>query len=167
MQIHKLRQTTYTELLHVSLHWQAWAQENTVYSAFSKSISCWAMDIVVKTNTTSPIWRMHPYAFVQVCSCSHDRTRLAGQGICEPFAKLAKYKQDGCKWKMLTRNVATCPAIPIPQRALADKELTCPLAWWRSNEPCRLHRTWQLSHWFATQQVESVYRTFEPCVSMS
>ncbi len=33
-------------------------------------------------------------------------------------------KRDSSKWKMPTRNVATYAAIPIPQRARADEELT-------------------------------------------
>ncbi len=104
----------------------------------------------------------HPSAFVQVSSSSRDRRRPAGQ-VCvgEAFSKLAKYKRDGGKWKMPTRNVATYATNPIPQRARADEELTLPLAWWRNSEPC-LNRTPRL-----TQQVESVYRTFERCVSTS
>ncbi len=77
---------------------------------------------------------------VNVSSCDHKRP--AGQ-VCigEVFSKLAKYERDSGKWKMLTRNVATNGAIPIPQRArAADEELTCPLAWWRNSEPC-LNRT--------------------------
>ncbi len=49
----------------------------------------------------------------------------AGQ-VCigEAFSKLAKYKRDSGKWKMLTRNVTTYVAIPIPQRPrAADEEL--------------------------------------------
>ncbi len=133
MLIHKLPQTPYTAF---PLDWQVWAQENTVYSAFSKCISWWAMDLVGKPNTTSPIWNhfhsCHPSAFVQVSSSSRDRKRPAGQVcICEAFSKLAKYERDGGKWKMPTRNVATYAAIPIPQRARADEELTRPLARWR------------------------------------
>ncbi len=111
------------------LDWQVWAQENTVYSALSKCISWWAMDLVGKPNNTSPIWSplhsCHPSAFVQVSSSSRDRKLPAGQ-VCvgEAFSKLAKYKRDSCKWKMPTRNVATYAAIPIPQRARADEELT-------------------------------------------
>ncbi len=132
MLIHKLPQTPYTAF---PLDWQVWAQENTVYSAFSKCISWWAMDLVGKPNTTSPIWNhfhsCHPSAFVQVSSSSRDRKRPAGQ-VCvgEAFSKLAE--RDSRKWKMPTRNVATYAAIPIPQRARADEEFTCPLAWW----PC-------------------------------
>ncbi len=80
------------------------------------------MDLVGKPNTTSPIWNhfhsCHPSAFVQVSSSSRDRKRPAGQ-VCigEAFSKLAKYKRDGSKWKILTRNVATYAAIPIPQSA--------------------------------------------------
>ncbi len=142
MLIHKLPQTPYTSF---PLDWQVWAQENTVYSAFSKFISCWAMNLVGKPNTTSPIWNnfhsCHPSAFVQVSSSSCDRKRPAGQ-VCvgEAFSKLAKYERDSAKWKMPTRNVATYAAIPIPQRARADEELTRPLAWWRNSEPC-LNRT--------------------------
>ncbi len=88
------------------------------------------MDLVGKPNTTSPIWNhfhsCHPSAFVQVSSNSRDRKCTAGQ-VCigEAFSKLAKYERDRGKWKMLTRNVATYAAIPIPQKArAADKELT-------------------------------------------
>ncbi len=163
MLIHKLPQTPYTAF---PLDWQVWAQENTVYSAFSKCISWWAMDLVGKPNTTSPIWNhfhsCHPSAFVQVSSSSRDRKRPAGQ-VCvgEAFSKLAKYKRDSSKWKMPTRNMETYAAIPIPQRARADEELMLPLAWRRNSEPC-LNWTPRL-----TQQVESVYRTFELCVSTS
>ncbi len=142
MLIHKLPQTPYTTF---PLDWQVWAQENTVYSAFSKCISWWAMDLVGKPNTTSPIWNhvhsCHPSVFVQVSSSSRDRKRPAGQ-VCvgEAFSKLTKYKRDSGKWKMPTRNVATYAAIPITQRAIADEELTHPLAWWRNSEPC-LNRT--------------------------
>ncbi len=52
----------------------------------------------------------------------------------EAFSKLAKYEQDSGKWKMPTRNVATYAAIPIPQRARADEELTRPLALWRNRD---------------------------------
>ncbi len=80
----------------------------------------------------------HPSAFVQVSSSSRDRKRPAGQFcIGEAFSKLAKYEQDSCKWKMLTRNLATYAAIPIPQRACADEELTRPLAGWWNSELCR------------------------------
>ncbi len=96
------------------------------------------MDLVGKPNTTSPIWNhlhsCHPSAFVQVSSSARDRKCPAGQ-VCigEAFSKLAKYERDSGKWKMLTRNVTTYPTIPIPHNArAADKELTCPLAWWRS-----------------------------------
>ncbi len=122
MLIHKLPQTPYTAF---PLDWQVWAQENTVYSAFSKCISWWAMDLVGKPNITSLIWNhfhsCHPSAFVQVSSSSRDCKRLAG---------------DSRKWKMPTRNVATYAANPIPQRACADEELTRPLARWRNSEPC-------------------------------
>ncbi len=57
----------------------------------------------------------------------------------EAFSKLAKYERDSGKWKM-PRNVATYAAIPIPQRARADEELTLPLAWWRNSEPCSVAR---------------------------
>ncbi len=90
-----------------------------------------------------------PSAFAQVSSSSHVRKRPAGQ-VCigEAFSKLAKCKRDCGKWKILTRNGATYAAIPILQRArAADEELT----------GCRV----------AAQQVESVCRTFELCVSMS
>ncbi len=123
MLIHKWPQTPYTAF---PLEWQVWAQENTVYSAFSKFISLWAMDLVGKPNTTLPIWNhfysCHPSAFVQVSSSSRDRKRPAGQ-VCfgEAFSKLAKYVRDSGKWKMLTRNVATYTAIPIPQRALGGR----------------------------------------------
>ncbi len=101
MLIHKLPQTPYTAF---PLDWQVWAQENTVYSAFSKFISWWAMDLVGKPNTTSPIWNhfhsCHPSMFVQVSSSSRDRKRPAGQ-VCvgEAFSKLAKYKRDSGKWR--------------------------------------------------------------------
>ncbi len=69
-------------------------------------------------------------------SNSRYRKRPTGQ-ICigEAFSILAKYERDSGKWKMLTRNVATYAAIPIPQRAHADEELMCPLAWWWNSEP--------------------------------
>ncbi len=62
--------------------------------------------------------------------------RPAGQ-VCigEAFSKLAKYERDSGQIKMLTKNVATYAAIPIPQRAGADEELTHPLAWWQNSEP--------------------------------
>ncbi len=75
----------------------------------------------------------------------------------EAFSKLAKYKRDSCKWKMPTRNVATYAAIPIPQRARADEELL---------GGGTVNRVWT-RRCVATQQVESVYRTFELCVIMS
>ncbi len=159
MLIHKLPQTPYTAF---PLDWQVWAQENTVYSAFSKCISWWAMDLVGKPNTTSQICNnfhsCHPSVFVQVSSSSRDRGRPAGQ-VCvgEAFSKLAKYKRDSGKWKMPTRNVETYAAIPIPQRARADEELL---------GGGTVNRVWT-GHCVATQQVESVYRTFELCVSMS
>ncbi len=123
--------------------------------------------LVGKPNTTSPIWNnflsCHPSAFVQVSSSSRDRKRPAGQ-VCfgEAFSKLAKYKRDSSKWKMPRRNVATYAAIPISQRARSGEELTRPLAWWRNSEPCL-----NTGRRVATQQVESVYRTFELCVSAS
>ncbi len=64
--------------------------------------------------------------------------RPAGQ-VCIGEA-FSKHERDSGKWKILTRNVATYAAIPIPQRARADEELTYPLAWWRNSEPC-LNRT--------------------------
>ncbi len=138
MLIHKLPQTPYTAF---PLDWKVWVQENTVYSAFSIFILWWAMNLVWKPNTKLPIWNhfhsCHPSAFVQVSSCSRDRKCPAGQ-VCigEAFSKLAKYKQDSCKWKMSTRNVATYSAIPIPQRAhAADDELTRRLAWWTGTKP--------------------------------
>ncbi len=130
MLIHKLPQTPYTAF---PLDWQVWAQENTVYSAFSKCISWWAMDLVGKPNTTSPIWNhfhsCHASAFVQVSSSSRDHKHPAGQ-VCvgEAFSKLAKYERDSGKWKMLTRNVATYAAIPIPQRARAVNAPACLVA---------------------------------------
>ncbi len=94
------------------------------------------MDLVGKPNTTSLIWNhlhsYHPSAFVKVSSSSRHRKRPDDQ-VCigEAFSKLTKYERDSGKWKMLTRNVATYEAIPIPQRArAADEELTHPLAWW-------------------------------------
>ncbi len=73
-------------------------------------------------------------------SSPRDRKRPAGQ-VCvgEAFSKLAKYERDSVKWKMPTRNVETYAANPIPQRARADEELTCPLAWWRNSEPSCLN----------------------------
>ncbi len=98
------------------------------------------MDLVGKPNTKSLIWNhlhsCHLSAFVQVSSSSRDRKRPDDQ-VCigEDFSKLAKYKRDSGKWKMLTRNVATYGAIPFPQRArAADEELT------QNSEPC-LNRT--------------------------
>ncbi len=94
------------------------------------------MDLVGKPNTTSSIWNhfhsCHPSAFVQVSSSSRNRKRPAGQ-VCielgEAFSKLAKYERGSVKWMMLTRNVATYTAIPIPQRArAADEELMRQLA---------------------------------------
>ncbi len=144
MLIHKLPQTPYTAF---PLDWQVWTQENTVYSAFSQFMLWWAMDLVGKPNTTSSIWNhfhsCHPSAFVQVSPSSRDRKSPAGQvciGLGEAFSKLAKYERGSGKWMMLTRNVATYTAIPIPQRACADEELTRPLAWRRNSEPC-LNRT--------------------------
>ncbi len=64
-------------------------------------------------------------ALIRVCtsSSSRDHKRPAGQ-VCigEVFSKLAKYERDSGKWKMLTRNVATYSAIPIPQRSRAADE---------------------------------------------
>ncbi len=140
MLIHKLPQMPYTAF---PLDWQ----ENIVYSAFSKCISCWAMDLVGKPNTTSPICNhfhsCHPSAFVQVSSSSRDRKRPAGQ-VCigEALSKLAKYKRDSGKWKMPTRNVATYTVTPIPQRARTDEELTCPLAWCLNRMPRRNTTGW-------------------------
>ncbi len=87
------------------------------------------MDLVGKSNTTLPIWN-HLHSCHPIRVCSRDRKHPAGQ-VCigEAFSKLAKYERDSGKWKMLTRNVATYDAIPIPQRSRADEELTCPLAW--------------------------------------
>ncbi len=143
MLIHKLPQTPYTVF---PLDWQVWVQENTVYSAFSIFILWWAMDLVGKPNTKSPIWNhfhsCHPSAFVQVSSSSRDRKRPAGL-VCigKAFSKLAKYERDSGKWKMLTINVTTYATILIPQRGrAADEELTRPFAWWRKSEP-RLNRT--------------------------
>ncbi len=160
MLIHKLPQTPY---MGFPLDWQVWVQENIVYSAFSKCISWWAMDLVGKPNTTSPIWNhfhsCHPSVFVQVSSSSRDRKRPAGQ-VCvgEAFSKLAKYKRDSGRWKMPTRNVAAYAAIPIPQRARADEELM---------PACSVAEQWTVYKPDTTQQVESVYRTFELCVSTS
>ncbi len=127
------------------LDWQVWAQKEIVYSAFSIFISWWAMDLVGKPNTKSPIWNhFHASplsAFVQVSS-SRDRKCPAGQ-VCigEAFFKLAKYERDRCKRKMLTRNFATYATIPITQRAgAADEELMHTLARWQNSEPC-LNRT--------------------------
>ncbi len=86
-------------------------------------------------------------------SSSCDRKRPAGQ-VCigEAFSKLAKYERDSGKWKMTTRNVATCAAIPFPQRASADEELTRPLAWKRKQAVSKLdaasqHNRLSLSTW--------------------
>ncbi len=81
------------------------------------------MDLVGKPNTTSPILNpfnsCHPSAFVQVSSNSRDHKHPAGQ-VCigEALSKLAKYERDSGKGKMLTRNVATCAAIPIEDEEL-------------------------------------------------
>ncbi len=81
------------------------------------------MDFVGKPNTKPPIWNhchsCHPSAFVQVSSSSRDRKRPTGQ-VCigEAFSKLAKFERDRGKWEMLTRNMATYAAIPIPQRCV-------------------------------------------------
>ncbi len=85
----------------------------TPYTAFPLDWQVWAQENTVYS------------------SSSRDRKRRAGQ-VCigEAFSKLSKYERDRSKWKMLTRNVATYTAIPIPQRAHADKELTHQLAWW-------------------------------------
>ncbi len=90
------------------------------------------MDLVGKPNTKSLIWNhlhsRHPSAFVQVSSSSRHR-KCPDDQVCigEAFSKLAKYEQDVGKWKMLTRNVATYGAIPIPQKArAADEELNAP-----------------------------------------
>ncbi len=62
-------------------------------------------------------------------------SQTPGWAVGEAFSKLAKYERDSGKLKMLTRNVATYAAIPIPQRACAaDEELT------QNSEPC-LNRT--------------------------
>ncbi len=53
MLIHKWPKTPYAAF---PLDWQISAQENTVYSAFRILILCWAIDLVGKPNTTSPIW---------------------------------------------------------------------------------------------------------------
>ncbi len=143
MLVHKWPQTPYAAL---SLDWQVWVQENTVYSAFSIFILWWAMDLVEKTNTKLLIWNhfhsCHPSTFVQVSSSSRDRKRPAGQ-VCigEAFSKLAKYERDSGKWKMLTRNVATYAANPIPQSACADEELTGPFSRWRNSEPWLKYHT--------------------------
>ncbi len=56
---------------------------------------------------------------------------------------------------MPTRNVATYAAIPIPQRARADEELTRPLAWWQNSELCYKGFSPRRSH-----EVDRVYLTF-------
>ncbi len=160
MLIHKWPQTLYTLF---SLDWQVW-QENTVYSAFSKFIS-WTMDlVVVKPNTTSPIWNhfnsCHASAFVQMSSSSRDHKHPAGQ-VCIGEA-FSNHEQDSGKWKILTRNVATYAAIPIPQSARADEELTYPLAWWRTSEPC-LNRTPRCN---TTGWVLFIYYLFDICFSV-
>ncbi len=80
-------------------------------------------------NTKSLIWNnfhsCHPSAFVQVSSSSRDPN--ARRVIGEAFSKLAKYERDSGKWKMLTRNVATYAAIPIPQRARAADGVNAPI----------------------------------------
>ncbi len=64
---------------------------------------------------------------------------------------------------MLTRNVATYATVPFPQRAhAADEELTHPLARWQNSEPY-IKPDAVSQH----NRVESVYRTFELCVSTS
>ncbi len=71
----------------------------------------WAMDLVGKPNTTSPIWESFPFMSpIRICTSvfkSRDRKRPAGQVcVCEAFSKLAKYERDSGKWKMSTRNLA-------------------------------------------------------------
>ncbi len=141
MLIHKWPQTPYTAF---PLDWQVWAQENTVYSAFSKCISWWAMDLVGKNQILHrpsgiiSIHVTHPrlYKCLQVHVIANAQLVRFG----EAFSKLSKYKRDSGKWKIPTRNVATYATIPIPQRVRADEELTLPLAWWWNSEPC-LNRT--------------------------
>lgn len=59
-------------------------------------------------NLKSHLQSCHPSTFVQVMSSSSRECKTpAGQvGIEEAFLKLAKYKRDSDRWKMLMRNVA-------------------------------------------------------------
>ncbi len=123
------------------------------------------MDLVGKPNTKSLIWNHlhsgHPSAFVQVSSSSRHRKRPDDQ-VCigEDFSKLAKYEKDRGKWKMLTRNVATYGAIPIPQRVrAADEEFTRPLAWWQNSEPClnRMSRR-NTTGWVCPQDIFTLFQ---------
>ncbi len=76
---------------------------------------------------------IHP----RLSSSSSDRKRPCGQLVLVRLSpNWPNTNESSGKWKMLTRNVATYAAIPIPQRARADEELTCPLAWLRNSEPC-------------------------------
>ncbi len=83
---------------------------------------CWETKYYIADLESFPF--MSP---IQVSSSPRDRKRQVCVG--EAFSKLAKYERDSGKWKMPTRNVETYAAIPIPQRARAEEELTLPLAW--------------------------------------
>ncbi len=77
----------------------------------------------------------HLYECLQVHVIAN--TRLVRCVLVRLSLNWPKYERDSGKWKILTRNVATYAAIPIPQRTRAtDEELTCPPAWWRNREPC-------------------------------
>ncbi len=141
MLIHKLPQMPYTafplDIAGLSARKYSLFCIQHIYFLMSDG-TCW--------ETKSAIWNnfhsCHPSTFVQVSSSSCHRKRPAGQ-VCigEDFSKLAKYERNRGKWKMLTRNVASYAAIPLPQRARAtDEELTRPLVWWKNREPC-LNRT--------------------------
>ncbi len=71
-------QITSNAIQALPLDWQVWAQENTVYSAFSIFISWWVMDLVGKPNTKSLIWNhlhsCHRSAFVQVFKFTSSQT---------------------------------------------------------------------------------------------
>ncbi len=143
MLIHKLPQTPYTAF---PLDWQVWAQEIQfiLHSANVFRDERWTLlenQILHRRSVIISIHVTHP-RFVQVSLQVHVIAKRPAGQVCvgEAFSKLAKYKQDSGKWKMPTRNVATYAAIPIPQWARADEELTWPLAWWRNSEPC-LNRT--------------------------
>ncbi len=141
MLIHKLPQTPY---MAFPLDWQVWAQENTVYSAFSKFISCWAMDLVGKPNTTSPIWN-HFMSPIRVCTSVFKFTwsqtprlvRFVLVRLSPNWPNTNKTAVNGrCQQEMWQHT----PRFLFHRERVQTRSFTRLLAWWRNSEPC-LNRT--------------------------